>query len=65
MVTIQIGHSQYETMTVGELIEHLRAFDTALPVIAHWEGQIKTIEPENVQITDDGDIVGVLFDVDP
>jgi len=39
-----------DTMTVGELREHLKQYDENLPVIATWEGQGKAVLAENISV---------------
>lgn len=46
------GHTNYRTMTVGELREHLEQYPDDMPVIPTWEGVCVGIKPSDFSVAD-------------
>ncbi len=66
MKTVKTGDWSFTSMTVSELIEHLKTFPQDAPVFCSWEGQVKGLEPRLIVLSntwaDDGPVV--FMDVD-
>jgi hypothetical protein len=61
------GHPEwhkYRTCTVGELMQFLKQFDPAMPVLATWEGQTRGMGA--VEVTKTGTLeFNVEYDAEP
>lgn len=61
MKNLKMRRINMPTMTVGELIEHLRRIDAPeTPVALVWEGTVHPVTPEVFAIGED-DVQHVLF----
>jgi hypothetical protein len=46
------GIAKWETMTTGELINQLKSYPPDTPVMATWEGVLRSVTPDRFQIED-------------
>ena len=52
------------TMTVGELIRHLKVFPESTPIMATWEGVGAPIHKQNISVVDYESVEIIQIDVE-